>query len=450
MRDNLHEDLFADHAWQEMHKLLDREMPERKRRGAFWLWFLPALGLCVLLGRDTLLEGKIPVAEEKPQQNLPAIAHKPKHTVPNADSNNKTTPEEPIAGTTRQQKQKIEAIAALESANESKKSLNTAKNGVLVRKEQELQGSQTTAKKTVSSGDLLTGNSFKNETTSPIAQNEGGLNAAGQNTEEKDHSTVEAITAEKWSASQVLATREAALNLPSAKLEKVNINPPRARQKLEWWAEAGTQLASGVSGLSGYRAGVLGAIPIGRMRLHAGLGYELSNVGFQSIQTDSTTGRQNLTGVKLATQDQPSVSVSAGRTSTQTVSNIQLQFINLNLALYQPIGKRFGLALGGNLQYLGGIKLGEQYLRSTLFDNAESSLQLSNSAGNSFLAQESNLSKTKFRNFGIAAQGTLSYRITTRWSASLGYRQSLQHFTKTSDLLLKPSWLDFGVRYRIK
>lgn len=449
MRDNLHEDLFADHAWQEMHKLLDREMPERKRRGAFWLWFLPALGLCVLLGRDTLLEGKIPVAEEKPQQNQPVIAQEEKHTVQNADKHSKTNPEEPTSAPVQQAKNKTEAIAALTPARGAEKSQKPGKNR-LITEGQKLQGLQGLADRTASSGDLLPGNGFKNEATSPLTQAEDGVSILSLNSEEPNHFSKDEAAVERWSAAEVLTTRQSSLNSPVMELEKVRIKPQKARQKLEWWAEAGTQLASGVSGLSGYKVGVLSGIPIGRMRLHAGLGYELSKAGFQSIQVDSATGQQNYTAVKLASQDQPVTGISVGRNNTQSVSNIQLQFVNLNLSLYHPIGKRLGFALGGNLQYLGGIKLGDQYLRSTLFDNAESSLQLSNDVGNSFLAQANNLSKNKFHTFGVAAHGTLSYRIATRWSASLGYRQSLQHFTKTNDLLLKPTWVDLGVRYRLK
>ncbi|MDX2067479.1 MAG: hypothetical protein SFV55_03575 [Haliscomenobacter sp.] len=449
MRDNLHEDLFADHAWQEMHKLLDREMPQRKRRGAFWLWFLPALGLCVLLGRDTLLDGKIPVAEEKPQQNQAVIAQGEKHTVQHADKHSKTSPEEPTSAPVQQADRKIEVIAALEPASGAEKSQKTAKN-TLITDKQMLQYRHGLAKQPASPGDLQAVNVFKNETTTPFTQAEDRVSILSPNSEEPNHFSKDETAVETWSAAEVLTTRQSDLNLPLAESEKVSIKPQRARQKLEWWAEAGTQLASGVRGLSGYKAGVLTGIPIGRMRLHAGLGYELTKVGFQSIQLDSTTGRSNYSDVKLASQDPPMTGILVGRNSTQDVSNIQLQFININLSLYHPIGKRFGLALGGDLQYLGGIKLGRQYLRSTLFDNAESSLTLSNSAGNSLQAEANNLSKNKFKAFGLSAHGTLSYRIATRWSATLGYRQSLQHFTKTSDLLLKPNWVDLGLRYRIK
>ena len=448
MRDNLHEDLFADHAWQEMHKLLDREMPERKRRGAFWLWFLPALGLCVLLGRDTLLEGKIPVAEEKPQQNQAVIAQGKKHTVQLADKHSKTNPEEPTSAPVQQAKRKTEAIAALTPARGAEKSQKTGKNG-LTAGTQSLQDRQVLADRTPSSGDLLPASVFKNETTPPLTQAEDRVSITSLNSAEQDHSSMDETAVERWSASEVLTTRKSELNLPLAELEKVNIKPQRAGQKLEWWAEAGTQLASGVKGLSGYKVGVLGAIPIGRMRIQTGLNYEMTEVGIQSIQRDLLTGKENISEIKVAVADR--TSVSAGQNNSQSVSSIHFQFVNLSLSLYHPIGRRFGVALGGNLHYLGGIKLGTQYLRSTLFDNAENSVQFSTAVGNSLAQpQDDNLSKNSFRSFGFSAQGAVSYRIATRWSASLGYRQSLQHFTKTSDLLLKPSWVDLGLRYRIK
>lgn len=449
MRDNLHEDLFADHAWQEMHKVLDREMPQRKRRGGFWWWFLPALGLCVLLGRDTLLEGKIPVAKEKPQQNQPAIAQGKKHTVEPTAKRSKTNLEEPISAPVQSAESKTEAIVALVPARGAEKTQKTGKHKLITNK-QTLQDRQEIAEHSASPGDLLPANVLKKEITPSLTQAEDTVSITSLNSEAPNDSSSDEPAVERWSAAEVLSTRQSDLNLPLAELEKVNIKPQGVKQKLEWWAEAGTQLASGVSGLSGYKAGVLSGIPIGRMRLQAGLGYEMTKAGFQSIQLDSTTGQQNFTAVKLASQDQATPGILVGRNSTQSVSNIQLQFINLNLSLYHPIGKRFGFALGGDFQYLGGIKLGDQYLRSTLFDNAESSVQITDTTGNAVQTEANNLSKNKFQAFGFAARGTLSYRIATRWSVSLGYRQSLQHFTKTSDFLLKPSWVDLGLRYRIK
>ena len=447
MRDNLHEDLFADHAWQEMHKLLDREMPERKRRGAFWLWFLPALGLCVLLGRDTLLEGKIPVADEKPQQNQPVIAQGKKHTVQPVDKHSKTSPEEPTSASVQQVAGKTEAIAPLAPARGSEKSQKPGRDKLNADK-QKFQDHHVLAEQSPSSGDLPPANVSKNEAIPSVTHDEEEVKIFSLNSEEPTHPSNDETTVERLSPTEALATRQSHFNPRLAELEKVSVKPQRGGQKLEWWAEAGTQFASGIKGLSGYKAGILSGVAIGRRRILTGVSYEMAEVGIQSIQRDLLTGQENIGGIKVAIADRTSVTI--GQNSGEPVSSIQLQFVNLNLSLYHPIGKRFGVALGGNLHYLGGIKLGDQYLRSTLFDNAVDSVQFSTSAGNLFQPQTDNLSKNSFRAFGFSVQGAVSYRIATRWSASLGYRQSLQHFTKTSDLLLKPSWVDLGVRYRIK
>lgn len=450
MRDNLHEDLFADHAWQEMHKLLDREMPERKRRGAFWFWLLPAFGMCVLLGRDTLLDVKIPVAVEKPLQNQPAIAQVDGHTVPNADKNSKTNPEEPTSTPVPKAENKADVVVTKTPTSGAGKLQKTGKTK-LSNDTQVQQNIPAIAALTPTSSDPLPPtNGLNNQasTTAPATQVEV-VSISNPTKEELGQPLNEETSIERWSASQVLATSQSDLNPPLTELEKPSIKPQHAKQKLEWWAETGTQLASGTTGLSGYRLGILNAIPIGRMRLQTGLAYEKTEVGFQSIQRDAT-GKENFTAVKLADQSMPALGNSASRESTQSVSSITLQFINLNLSLYHPIGKRLGIALGGNLHYLGGIKLGENYLRSTLFDKAENSYQFAMDSGGLFVSQSGNLSKASFQDFGFSAQGAVSYRIATRWSASLGYRQSLQHFTRTNDLLLKPSWVDLGVRFRIK
>lgn len=452
MRDNLHEDLFADHAWQEMHKLLDREMPERKRRGAFWLWFLPAFGLCVLLGRDTLLDAKIPVAVEKPQQNRPAIAQLEKRTVPNADQYSKIKPKESIPAQGQKAENRAEAIAALAPAPEVGKSKNTGK--IKLTEDKQIQQDQPAlVELPPSSSELLSpANGLNNQTSTTLpAKQEQVVNLSNSNTVEPDRPLIDEASVERWSASQVLDTRQSDLNQPLTELEKPSIKPQRAKQKLEWWVEGGTQMASGTIGLSGYRAGILNAIPLGKMRLQTGLAYEKTEVGFQSVQRD-VTGKANQSDVMLADKGLATsgTTTSGNQNNSQSVSSITLQFLNLNLALHQPIGKRWGFALGGNLHYLGGIKLGENYLRSSLLYRAENSYRLETNNSLMANAQSSDLSKESFQSFGFSAQGVVSYRIATRWSASLGYRQSLQHFTKTNDLLLKPSWIDLGVRYRIK
>lgn len=438
MRDNLHEDLFADHAWGEMNRLLDREMPERKRRGAFWLWFLPALGLCVLLGRDSLLNPTIPVATEKQPVKEAPIARLDKQTVKNADQNKKTTPKEPTSASAKQasEDQPKVAIASLNipvkstGKSQASKNMRVAKALTLPTQQELLQKEPTAT--------LLENPTQGNETkvVSLPTTEQATVNAE--------------LPIERLNTSQSIAQREMALTVPAATPETVTIKPQHARQKLEWWADAGTQLAAGVSGLSGYRMGISTGIPIGRLRLQTGLGYEHTEVGFQSVQRDVLTGKENYSAVKLANNDNTNLGSVAN--NTQSVSSIQLQFINWHLGLQYPLTRRLGLAVGGNVQYLESVKLGNQFVKESLFNNGNKADFAFANQGNQIGPQvpTESLSSASFRSIGYSAQAGLSYRVATRWSVMVDYRQSLQHFTKANNLLLKPQWLDFGLRYRIQ
>lgn len=440
MRDNLHEDLFADHAWGEMNRVLDREMPERKRRGAFWLWFLPALGLCVLLGRDSLLNPTIPVATEKQPVNEAPIAQLDQQTVKNADQNDNQTPKEPTSASIKPtlEDQPIVAIASLNAPARLAKKSQVPKNT-----------SAPKALETPAQPEVLQENpqNLAKLLDNPTQGNE--MNGVSLPTTTQATENVE-LPIDRLAASASIAQREMALNTPTAVLEAMTIKPQRAKQKLEWWADAGTQLASGVSGLSGYRLGLSTGIPMGRLRLQTGLGYEHTEVGFQSVQRDVLTGKENYSAVKLANVDKPAMGSIAD--NTESVSSIQLQFINWNLGLQYPLTRRLGLAVGGNLHYLESVKLGDRFVKESFFNNSAQAqdFALANNSNQAIPMPNESLSSTSFRTIGYSAQVGLSYRLATRWSVMVDYRQSLQHFTKANNLLLKPQWVDFGLRYRIK
>lgn len=440
MQDNLHEDLFSDHAWNEMRKVLDREMPERKRRGAFWLWFLPALGLCVLLGRDSLVHPKIPVATEKAPMEKAPIAQ---HTVKNAEQNSKNTPEDPTSATVK---------PGLEA---NSKAIATLKAPVAVAGKSPTSNKAETIKaianQTTQHNELNVAANVEN--TPSVTQIENLTHANTTSSEEKEVLETQLLK-EDWTSSQMLAQREMALSLPEQKQEPIPSHPRRIKQKLEWWADAGTQFASGINGLSGYRAGISSGIPIGHLRLQTGLSYEQTEVGIQSVQRDVLTGKENYSGVKLATPGTTGLGSSAvGRNDSQTVSSIQLRFVNWHLGLQYPLTRRLGLNLGGNVHYLESVKLGGAYVREPLLNSRAEAMDVALSNGNNqFVPQQpnENLTSESFRSFGLSAQLGLSYRFATRWSVNVDYRQSLQHFTRTNTLLLKPNWIDIGVRYRIR
>ncbi|AEE53460.1 outer membrane beta-barrel protein [Haliscomenobacter hydrossis] len=449
MRDNLHDDLFADHAWQEMHKVLDREMPEHKRRG-FLFWLLPALGFCVLLGRDTMVNTKIPVASEKPKQSTRAIAQGDETRVIKAELRSKTNPEKPALETAQNQSetQTTNPVVA-ELAKAVAPALQRNKKGIqklplLPQPNQQQPGflaeQNAELAPTISMPTVPDASNKEQEAVTDVLS-----------TAEKAPESTAIHTAEeaKISSSDPIATRQFDLDTREAKTEHPDITPLHAKQKLEWWAETGTQMTGGISGLSGYRAGLLMGIPIGKLRLRVGAEYQNTEVDFKAVQRD-VAGRESLTDVKLAS---PSTPVTAGNNAdqTQTVSSIHLQFINLSLSVYQPLGKRFGLAAGGSMLYLEGIRLGDQYVKGPFFNTSNAKYDFANSLNNGFLGQQAgSLSKSNFKTFGFALQGEFSYRIATRWGVNLGYRHSLQHFTKSAELLLKPNWVDLGVRYRIR
>ena len=451
MRDNLHDDLFADHAWQEMHRVLDREMPERKRRG-FLFWLLPALGFCVLLGRDTTVDTKIPVAAEKPKQNTRAIAQADEKPVIKAELRSKTNPEK----------------TALEAAQNQLKKLNTSNptvaelaRAVAPALQRNTKGVQKLPLLPQSNqqepGLMAEKNAELAPTTSmprvPDASNkdqEAVVNVLSTAEEAPKTTTINEEAEAKISSSDPIATLQFDLDVREAKIESPSITPLHTKQKLEWWAETGTQMTAGISGPSGYRAGLLAGIPLGKLRMRVGVEYQNTEVDFKAVQRD-VAGRESLTDVKLATPPLTSSSPAVNADQAQTVSSIYLQFMNLNLSLYHPLGKRFGLAVGGSMLYLEGIRLGDQYVKGPFFNTSNAKYDFANSLNNGFLGQQAeSLSQSNFKTLGFALQGEFSYRIATRWGVNLGYRHSLQHFTKSADLLLKPNWVDVGVRYRLK
>lgn len=444
MQDNLHEDLFSDHAWNEMRKVLDREMPERKRRGAFWLWFLPALGLCVLLGRDSLVNPKIPVATEKAPVEKAPIAQHQQHPVKKAEQNNTNTPEDPTSASVKPGFEKnSKAIATLNTpAKTAGKSQTSQKAGAI----------DVTANQTTQDNTLKVATNVENSPSATQSKNAPAVVIATSSAEKAV--AEEEQVQETWVNSQTITQRVMALPLRDQEVEQVPIKPQLIKQKLEWWADAGTQFALGINGLSGYRAGISTGIPMGRLRLQTGLGYEQTEVGIQSVQRDVLTGKENYSDVKLATPGTTGLgSSAAGRNDMESISSLQLRFVNWHLGLQYPLTRRLGLNMGGNVHYLESVKMGTVFIKDSFlnFGMDQMDVALSNS-GNQFVPQQpgESLTSESFRNFGFSAQLGFSYRLAPRWTAMLDYRQSLQHFTKADNLLLKPNWFDLGLRYRIK
>jgi hypothetical protein len=452
MQDNLHDDLFTDHAWQEMHKILDREMPERKRRG-FLFWLLPALGLCLLTAQDSLMGNNIPVASKAAMGNKPAIAARKadEQTKPDKFAKAKTHKDIPLVQNqttpvVQDNKTPVQpGIAARPGKEFGLKAAATEST-----KPTDLSGWDNHAQ---AANQATPENPLNSFTTKLPVVSELLLDQQGS-TSKPGLDDFQPLS-EKWNTLDLVPTAHFDLNQPDSKQEIPELSFQKRHQKLEWWAETGTQITNGVQGLSGYRVGVLAGIPMGQFRLRVGTGFTQTEVDFKSVQLDST-GQTRSMDVLFNNQTTPGFNASKGSSTNQTVSSINLQLIDLNVALYRPLGKRFGAALGGSMQYVQGIQLGGQYFKGSLFESANQdkaapvTSQNGGSTSTPIMPESSSLTKTSFRSLGIALQGEVSYQLALRWSTSLGYRYSTRGFTKSSDLVLKPNWLELGVRFRVR
>ncbi|WP_353483772.1 hypothetical protein [Haliscomenobacter sp.] len=452
MQDNLHDDLFTDHAWQEMHKILDREMPERKRRG-FLFWLLPALGLCLLTAQDSLMGNDIPVASKTAMGNKQAIAARKadEQTKPDKSAKAKLHKDIPLVqNQTTPVVQDNQTSVQLEIAARPGKEFGLKSSATESTKPTDLSGWDDHAQGANQATPEIPLNSLTPKL--PVASESLPDQQGSTSKPELDDSQP---LSEKRNTLGLVPTAHFDLNQPDSKPETPELSFQKRHQKLEWWAEAGTQITNGVQGLSGYRVGILAGIPMGQFRLRVGTGFTQTEVDFKSVQLDST-GQTRTMDVQLNTQTTPGFNASKGSSTTPTVSSINLQLIDLNVGLYHPLGKRFGAALGGSVQYVQGIRLGGQYFNASLFESANQdktapvTSQNGGSTSSPILTQNSSLTKANFRNLVIALHGELSYQLAPRWSTSLGYRYSTRGFTKSSDLVLRPNWVELGVRFRVK
>ena len=140
MQDNQNE--YIDHAWDEMRKLLDQELPVRRRRPLWW-WIWAAAGLLgvILLSwylwpasegsdRNAFAKNKereaVEAAVESPGQNVPEESSTPKSTGPLLDNaseqGSKTTRRRAIVQNMEKeenQKKKIKVISNQKNDNEA-------------------------------------------------------------------------------------------------------------------------------------------------------------------------------------------------------------------------------------------------------------------------------------------------------------------------------------------
>lgn len=463
MQDNLPKDPFADHAWEEMLKLLDREMPERKRRvPLLWWWILlPLAGLGYWAWTElhtpetkpqVLTRPDVPVAvQETPQPAPSAVAAQPA-MVPSEGSTDLPASVKNGIPTQAKTQRLIQTNTAQVNFTEVNKPVPVQKSeaNVPLQLAEVDQLAQTLP---------VTNPNVEEETAMPPnpthikLPNESTTHANASNEEIKEPIPSIANVATRQ-ADFEHQMRLPALNLPLQEMATNEVIPAK-NNKLGLWADAGMGTVANVGDLT-YRLGGSVLLQKGRFGLRSGLAYE-RNQG--ELLSSNAVDQSSKTSDPIFTNRENNNTQSG---SPSTVNNAGFQPVNLSLpemgfsSFSMPLVlqwlpfKKLGIESGVSLQYLRGLRLNEDFLQSStgtvyVSNSADliSTVQLSGAKGQAIDATVQN-------QFAWGVQGALLYEVEKRWQLSLGYRRNLSSFLNTPIFTLQPQWMEIGLRFKVK
>jgi hypothetical protein len=463
MQDNLPKDPFADHAWEEMRKLLDREMPEQKRRvPLFWWWILlPLAGLGYWAWTElntpetkpqVLKRPDVPVAvQETPQQAPSAVAAQPA-VVPSEGSTD--IPASAKNGTTTQAK-----TQRLIQTNTSQVNITEVNKPVL--------GQKSEAKNPLQSTEVAQLAQNTPPVTAPNVEEETAMPSNPEHVKQPNESTTNVNASsekikETISGIANVASRQAdfehqmllpALNLPLQEVAPNEVKPDKTKN-LGLWADAGLGTVANVGDLT-YHLGGSVLLQKGRFGLRSGLAYERNQGELVSSQTNQSGKLSDPTFSNRENNNTQTGSPSTVNSSGFQPVNLPLPemgFSSFSMPLvlqWRPF-KKLGIESGVSMQYLRGLRLNEDFLQSStgtvyVSNSADliSTVQLSGSKGQT-------IDVTVQNQFAWGVQGALLYDIEKRWQLSLGYRRNLSSFLNTPTFTLQPQWMEVGLRFKVK
>lgn len=413
MQDNQHNKHLEDLGWDQMRRLLDKEMPVR-RRFVLWWWLLPALlllGVSGAAGWNYLqqTEEKQPALQEVPKAPLPA---------PHPE------PENP----------------AREYAARSKPATGQAKGLDKDVADRLAQGGTSAAPQEM------------------VPRKSAASNAGAERSGHASSSPQPTIIAERPIANPVLSGDGAALpeaegyaveafsplasvafSLPSYS-HPFSLTAPVIAQKRSspwaWYAEAGwiTQPGSGGGGLAGL--GFSRRLSP-RLRLSAGL----SAGQFQSVLRETTESMPEL--------KQPNAQPSFGTSQSSDPPAIKEYFLQSS-GLFMPLSLHYRLTT--RLELEGGLHAGWMF-RHVLAQDASSSADRVgggiSSAGepSPFLGPAgTQVANSAFAPFILQAQLGAGYLLNTRWSVHAAYRLGLNEWVRTYGVQSRSDYLSLSLR----
>lgn len=434
-KDNIHIDSeFIDHSWQEMSKLLDREMPVKKRRKRLlWVWFL-GLGLFLLGSLAYINQLQVKEVKALPIPEKPIIASTNTPISPSTtkrNSSNIVSKKGPKKQTPRKSSDDRQAFQSIINLTET---IPTAVN------------------KNAAEGTSVHENSDKNASTLNPASNLSGIITKNLDSKQLHNKILVADLA-------ILPILPFSQLSTETEETTIPLFPSKGYPKWRLGVYAGMLIPTSGSFRTGLQANV-SFNP--KWRLYLGLGYAKR---IPKI-TNSTNSNADLTAEPILEADMEDMNTTAGTgpapsntdpdgtgsNGVEAIAATGFQYSNFHyfevpILIQYTIRPKFSIELGGSLSYLYGYNY--QYNEDSFFTN--------NSTFDTFTTTRSTTFNQAdigtINKLGIAFIGGVNYQITHNINGYANFHYSSPYIkgTPTSSFTSK-NWqqIEVGIRYYFK
>lgn len=462
MQDKQWDDQFEDHAWSEMRRLLDREMPvagPRRRRFAWAAWLLLLLvgmgigwygwssGENELLQEEAPLQTPVlpdrPVAERQESRpdilsSMPAAdawtSYGEETVIADAPSPNTKLKQNPFG---QQMDTRLPAITPLSTSSDSTPGLDT-QTGWTENITENIQPDQ------------------------PYQLDRGGKSTERSDTENAAPGHLRIFQVLSFLESRKLSVPDHASSLGNASLTSMRLaeqDSDRGDFFLlpDEWGVQGAVLAQSQEVANGVALGLAGIYRLGNSRwnLHTGLQYRYDGRDFNRQTGGSGSFSQDQTG----SPNDPNTGVedSGGGTNYQPGASYQIpgsgqlgalmQSLNLPVLLEYRLGNRIGIHTGVQLNYL--LKATQRNAveftpnRFGAFNDQDLNALLSTRA-------DQTIDNDLFHQFDLGVSTGLHYRFNTQWRLYFRYHYGLTDLLQSEYYETYNRYMGLGLTYFLK
>jgi len=441
MQDNQWDEQFRDHAWQEIRRLLDREMPvapPRRRRGLAWI-FLAALLL--LGGGAYVLWTGNPAGVASPATGIPAAASEPAVESSSPSQNQFNTERSgalSVAGT-------VDSGSPSDNPAAESPPLVVAADG----KAAEVAGSHSLAG--AATEGVASPSGDETEAAMPVvpAPREQEVEEASFSTfAPVEHDDLKGLESIEW------------ISLRPLKYEwETEVSPIDGRRAgasfflPRHWGIRMAAIGGNGQLLNGAGAGLVAEYPLGQSRWSLRTGLEYLYLS-REMKRPGARGNLDLAAEDNRTPNAPGTGnedVGSGGsyavplpTSLRYVSHA----LSLPLSLQVRLGRRF--ELGGGAQLLYSFRNVRRSMDESLSPNSFGNVQDRSTLGLFYQNASASLDQEVFRRFDVALTGSLHYRLGARWEMELSYHHGLYNLATSEYYQSYNRFGSLGVVYYLK